>query len=295
MSKKIVILIVTIMIVGLGAIGWWMTQPPRQNTQDSAQSNSADAEKFSKEYTKVGRDNRFVYATPEQVLSVLEKGSGLVFLGFPQCPWCQQLAPIVNEAAKAEQFSSIYYLDIRQARQDNDSTYQQLLEKLKDQLNKDEQGNPRIYVPDVTAVRDGRIVGHFLQETVVDDEKLTPESYWTSERREKAIEQLRQMMRQTKQIAAINQAVADGALLLDVRTKKEFTESHFAGATNLPVDDIRSGNLPNGDKSRTIYVYCRSGNRSAQAKGLLERAGFTNVVDLGGLDDVKKMGGVLSS
>ena len=146
MSKKIVILIATIMIVGLGAIGWWMTQPTRQNTQESAQSNSADAEKFAKEYTKVGRDNRFIYATPEQVLSVLEKGSGLVFLGFPQCPWCQQLAPIVNEAAKAEQFNSIYYLDIRQARQDNDSTYQQLLEKLKDHLNKDEQGNPRITV-----------------------------------------------------------------------------------------------------------------------------------------------------
>ena len=52
-----------------------------------------------------------------------------------------------------------------------------------------------MYVPDVTALKDGRVVGHFLQETTADGEKATPDTYWTKERRARAVEQLRQMIR----------------------------------------------------------------------------------------------------
>ena len=52
-----------------------------------------------------------------------------------------------------------------------------------------------MYVPDVTALKDGRVVGHFLQETTADGEKVTADTYWTRERRAEAVEQLRQMIR----------------------------------------------------------------------------------------------------
>ena len=83
------------------------------------------------------------------------------------------------------------------------------------------------------------------------------------------------------------------ATLLDVRSSEEYASGHFAGAVNLDVKNIRAGKLPDSAKTQPLYVYCRSGNRSAQATELLKAAGYTVVTDLGGLDDVKAMGGAL--
>lgn len=92
-------------------------------------------------------------------------------------------------------YKQIYYLDIRQVRQDNNADYQALVDHLSEYLSKDEAGNPRIFVHDVTAVRDGEIVDRFVQEPS-DEEVLTPETYWTPERRERGIEHIEQMIRQ---------------------------------------------------------------------------------------------------
>lgn len=61
----------------------------------------------------------------------------------------------------------------------------------------------------------------------------------------------------------------------------------------MPLHEIEAGRLPEVSKDTKLYVYCRSGSRSFQAKQLLDDAGFTNVVDLGGLRDVQMMGGKL--
>ena len=265
-----------------------------KNTLAPQSSDSSDAAKFKSEYSNVDADNRFVYASDDEILDIMNNGSGIVFLGFPECPWCQQLAPIVDEAARAENLDKIYYLNIRESRANNDATYQQLLEKLKDYVGKDDDGNPRILVPDVTAVRDGEIVGRFKQEATADGETATPTSYWTDERRERAVQQFREMIAETREFAAVQDEVKNnGALLLDVRTSAEFESGHFANANNFSVEKMKNGGMPNVDKNTTIYVYCRSGNRSAQAAALLKNAGFTNVKDLGGLDDVVNIGGVL--
>lgn len=234
-------------------------------------------------------DNRFVYAKPAEVIEITERGDGVVFLGFPECPWCQQLAPIVDEAANAEGLEKIYYLNIREARANNDETYQKLVNKLSDYLQKDDDGNPRIYVPDVTVFRQGDIVGRFEQESADEGEQVTPDTFWTSERRNRAIAQLREMFSKVRQFNIIQDSLKDGAMLMDVRTSDEFSSGHFAGATNLDVQDISAGKLPNTAKSTKLYVYCRSGNRSAQAVTLLKKAGFTDVVDLGGISDVEKI------
>ena len=80
------------------------------------------------------------------------------------------------------------------------------------------------------------------------------------------------------------QLVGDGALLLDVRTPEEFTAGHIPGATNIPVGELgsRLGEL-NEHRSGPVVVYCRSGNRSASARALLETAGFSQVHDLGAM------------
>ncbi len=71
-------------------------------------------------------------------------------------------------------------------------------------------------------------------------------------------------------------------LLLDVRTAEEFAAGHIDGALLLPYDAIRD-KPPAFPKDGLVIVYCRSGNRSAQAKATLASLGWSRVVDFGGL------------
>ena len=78
----------------------------------------------------------------------------------------------------------------------------------------------------------------------------------------------------------------DPYVLVDVRTKEEYDEGHIEGALLLPLDQLEGlakEQLP--DKDATILVYCRSGNRSAQASGLLLELGYTQIYDFGGIMD----------
>jgi thiol-disulfide isomerase/thioredoxin len=200
MNKRMLTSLVIVLGIGL-AIGlvWYTTvnnQDQREESSSIDQSaQQTDAAKFKQQYPKVAADNRFVFANADEVVDLFERGDGVVFLGFSECSWCQQLAPIVDEAAKAEGLDKIYYLNIREARQNNDETYRALVKKLENYLPKDKDGNPRIFVPDVTVLRQGEIVGRFEQEPTADGEKATSDTYWTSERRERAVAQLQEMMR----------------------------------------------------------------------------------------------------
>lgn len=77
--------------------------------------------------------------------------------------------------------------------------------------------------------------------------------------------------------------VADGALLVDVRSEGEFSGGHIDGALNIPIQELSGRMSELGDKSGSIVVYCQSGGRSAMAKRLLEKNGFTQVQDMGGI------------
>ena len=78
----------------------------------------------------------------------------------------------------------------------------------------------------------------------------------------------------------------DALILVDVRTKEEFDSGHIEGALLLPNEEILDTPpelLP--DKDAEILIYCRSGNRSAQAAKKLVAMGYTNVYDFGGIID----------
>lgn len=74
---------------------------------------------------------------------------------------------------------------------------------------------------------------------------------------------------------------SEGAFLLDVRTKGEYNESHLKDATLIPVQELeqRMSELEKY-KTKPIYVYCRSGNRSTVASKMLLDKGFTEVYNL---------------
>lgn len=74
-------------------------------------------------------------------------------------------------------------------------------------------------------------------------------------------------------------------IIVDVRTKEEYDEKHIKDAINIPlasIGDKMPDELPDLDEN--IYVYCRSGNRSHQAARRLNKLGYTNVIDVGGIN-----------
>ncbi|MDJ1372606.1 rhodanese-like domain-containing protein [Gulosibacter molinativorax] len=87
--------------------------------------------------------------------------------------------------------------------------------------------------------------------------------------------------------------VGPDAVILDVRTPEEYAGGHLEGAQLL---DFNGGEvaaaIPNLDPEAEYFVYCRSGNRSAQAIALLEQAGFSNLTNLGSLDQAAAATGI---
>ena len=99
---------------------------------------------------------------------------------------------------------------------------------------------------------------------------------------------------QTKQPKAEivqNELQNNTALLIDVREPDEFAADHAENAKNIPLGDIEAGKLTETTKTVKIYVYCRSGKRAGVAKTALEKQGYTNVENLGGLSDWREIGG----
>ena len=74
-----------------------------------------------------------------------------------------------------------------------------------------------------------------------------------------------------------------GAVLLDVRTPEEYREGHIPGSRNVPLQAIDSAAAVIKEKDTPIFAYCYSGARSAQAVGVLQRMGYTNVKNIGGI------------
>lgn len=77
-----------------------------------------------------------------------------------------------------------------------------------------------------------------------------------------------------------------GIILLDVRTEEEYIEKRIPNSLLIPVEVIeKEASSKLTDKSATIFVYCRSGRRSAIASESLVQMGYTKVYDLGGIND----------
>ena len=77
-------------------------------------------------------------------------------------------------------------------------------------------------------------------------------------------------------------------MLLDVRSRREFSENHLNGAINIPLPEVKR-NIEKyvKDKSKKILVYCEYGGRSARAVKILEELGYINVYNLkGGLEKI---------
>lgn len=75
--------------------------------------------------------------------------------------------------------------------------------------------------------------------------------------------------------------VKEGAVILDVRSKAEFSGGHVKGSVNIPLGEISQQIKRYPNKEKPIITCCASGMRSGSAKGLLESMGYTKVYNAG--------------
>jgi len=130
--------------------------------------------------------NLIRYSTPEEILELADSGTGLILFGFPQCPWCRQMTPLLIDVALAGGLDVIHYIDMTTIRttwqlldgepvmvDPGHERYQDMLARFRSVIepmslnpfhltdadgNRVNTGELRIFVPTVVAVRDGIIV-----------------------------------------------------------------------------------------------------------------------------------------
>ena len=87
------------------------------------------------------------------------------------------------------------------------------------------------------------------------------------------------------------QAQKAKGIWIDVRSAEEFNDGHLQDSINIPHDQIIERiKAVSPDKDAPINLYCRSGRRAEVALTELKKAGYTNVTNHGGYEDLLKKG-----
>lgn len=87
-------------------------------------------------------------------------------------------------------------------------------------------------------------------------------------------------------IAMNRQEIVKKEVYIDVRTDQEWEEGHLDDAMHFDVEKIKQGQIPDLAKDTPILLYCRTGRRAEEAKNILLASGFTNVSNIGGLEEL---------
>lgn len=79
----------------------------------------------------------------------------------------------------------------------------------------------------------------------------------------------------------LGELIANGAIIIDVRTRGEYSSGHAKGSVNVPLDQLSAYMKKIKNKENPIITCCASGMRSASAKSFLKGEGFKNVHNAG--------------
>lgn len=79
---------------------------------------------------------------------------------------------------------------------------------------------------------------------------------------------------ETIDLEDIEDYVANGYIVADVREIDEFESGHIPGAINAPLSGLENGELGPLQEDEQYVIICRSGNRSVTASNILSEIGF---------------------
>lgn len=166
------------------------------------QSSNTDGAKFKEEYEalngqevkdnvytelQIEQDNPMVYATLDEILALIEDGEGIIYFGFPECPWCRTAVPLLLDAAKELEVEKIYYYNVHEGRdslelvdgeitvkKEKSEEYKAIYDALYDELSVyqglEDESIKRLYFPTVYFMKDGKVI-----EKIEGTETVVPE------------------------------------------------------------------------------------------------------------------------
>lgn len=176
--KRVLIIGLSVIFVAICLIGFVISQSWKSKSENL--KNEAQNIKFFREYPDVVESNKFEYITVEQVLDIITKGSGIIYFGFPACPWCQAYVPVLDEVSREQGLDKVYYYNPKDIRANNTEEYKKITTILGEYLDSDKDGNKRLYVPHVFVIKDGKVIGENNDmSTMSGDAK----KYFTEEKR----------------------------------------------------------------------------------------------------------------
>lgn len=119
----------------------------------------------------------------ESAISFFEEGkSGVLYFGFHNCPWCQDVVPLLYDVAQQEQVE-VYYVETRDLKRNrlySDEQKERIIPYIGDYMSDNEKGELTLYVPLVLSVKDGKVSmghqgtvdGHQAKERDMTDEEI---------------------------------------------------------------------------------------------------------------------------
>lgn len=193
-KKNILMIIMGFLLLIFGSIAIY------KKADDSANNNFnlLDSEMFASEYTEVSKDNVFVYRNVDEIIKIMENGTGVVYLGFPECPWCQTYVKYLNEVAKEVGIDKIYYYNIYEDRNNKTEEYKKIVSLLGENLQYDDEGDLRVYVPNVSFHVYGEVIGNDCETSLDTAGIKDPKEYWNEYRVTNLKNKLSTYMKQIK-------------------------------------------------------------------------------------------------
>lgn len=193
-----IILMLSIFLVIMAGIAVTVNEKKENKNSNTNTNVQKDSLRFKEEYEaynnkereddrgnyfqelSIPKENPIKYATAKEVANVIENGTGVIYFGYPTCPWCRNAVPVLIEAAQKKSLDTIYYLNVNEYKnmfavkdgkvikiKDEKEGYYDLLKVLDKELDpfiitsngkNYEVGEKRIYVPFIVFVQKGKIV-----------------------------------------------------------------------------------------------------------------------------------------
>lgn len=191
----------------------------RDNSKENSVKYTDDEIKFKKEYESLNNtvrestgvmnstvevmdDNNVVYLSDEETVNFLKNGTGIIYMGFKECPWCRNSVPVLLSACNNANIEKVFYLDVTnikstivldaknkpQTTKKGTDAYYEILDIMKDYFNDyyltDKNGKKistnekRIFSPTVLTVKDGVVTGYHtgtVDDHVKNSEGVLPE------------------------------------------------------------------------------------------------------------------------
>lgn len=175
-KKNIIIISVVVLLVLIVGLFAFLNRDKKEEV-----NVNPDAKKFASEYETVTEDNPFVYKTADEIIKIMKNGTGVVYLGYPECPWCMAYVKYLNEVANDVGIQKIYYCNTKKLKEESMDKYYEIRDMLHGNLQYTDEGEEWIFVPNVSFHISGEIIGNDY-ETSKDTHNLKdPKEYWTKD------------------------------------------------------------------------------------------------------------------